>query len=111
LAQECGEFQAIANSLECSEILAPISVRIIARRLRPFVKRHEIVYGDFARANAVEQFFYFLLGGFEVELAKGHLRPADGIADSLLQLLSAGFALGAAEFFQGTAQLLAFEPR
>jgi hypothetical protein len=52
--------------------------------LRPFVKRDEIIDADLSRAHAIKQFFNFLFGGFEVELAKGHLRPADRIADNLL---------------------------
>jgi hypothetical protein len=67
------------------------------------MKSHEIVHADFSSAYPIQQFFDFSSGGLEVELAKGHLRPADGIADSLLQLLSAGFALRVAKFFQGKA--------
>src|SRR5271167_1891707 len=74
------------------------------------MKQHEIVHTDFSCAYPIQQFFYFSSGSLEVELAKGHLRPADGVADSFLQLSSAGFALRVAEFFQGTAQILALQP-
>jgi hypothetical protein len=55
-------------------------------------------------------FSIFFFGGREVELAEGHLRPADGIADRPLQFLSAGFALRVTEFFQSAAQFLALQP-
>lgn len=73
------------------------------------MKCDEIVHADFACANAVKQFFNFSFGSFEVELAKGHLGPAHRIADSPLQLLSATFALGVAEFLEGTTQFLALQ--
>jgi hypothetical protein len=58
---------------------------------------------DFSRAYPIQQFFDFSFGGFEADLADGHLRPADRIANSLLQLLSVGFALRVAKFFQSAA--------
>jgi hypothetical protein len=74
------------------------------------MKLHEIVHTDLSGAYAIQQFFDFASGGLEVELANGHLRPADGIADGLLQLLRAGFALCVAKLFQGTAEIAPLQP-
>jgi hypothetical protein len=109
LTQKRRQFEALAHSLECSKILAPFSGRVIAGCLRPFVKQHEIVHADFSRTYPIQQFLDFSSGCLEVELANGQLGPADGIADGLLQLLSASFALGVAEFFQGATQITALQ--
>ena len=45
-----------------------------------------------------------------VALANGLLRLADGIADSLLQFLSASFAVGVAEFFERATRVKALQP-